>query len=261
VFGRDASHPVKQALENGVLHIDTAQMYKNEDTVGVAIREYLDTHQALPRSSLFITTKLANLPQDGSVLESLQTSLSKLQLDYVDLFLIHFPTFFEGRLPQVWREMEQVKKLGLARSIGVSNWRVDDFAKILPGAEILPAVNQIEFHPGVLHASLPLLEIHKKYKIMTASYGGLSPLFRAEGNPLSAQLAMIRARLSVTDAQILQLWLIAKGSLAVTTTSKTQRVLDSLAVPELTPLTVEEIKSIDAGIGKHQRYFAKHMDD
>lgn len=131
---------------------------RNEDTVGVAIREYLDTHQALPRSSLFITTKLANLPQDGSVLESLQTSLSKLQLDYVDLFLIHFPTFFEGRLPQVWREMEQVKKLGLARSIGVSNWRVDDFAKILPGAEILPAVNQVNL-PRPASLSFMLIDV------------------------------------------------------------------------------------------------------
>ena len=98
-------------------------IYSNEDTVGDAIALYLSKPGAPPRSSLYITTKIRGLSPGETVEDSLRGSLRKLRLDYVDMYLIHFPTAFEGRLAEVWKGMEEVQKLGLAKSIGVSNWR------------------------------------------------------------------------------------------------------------------------------------------
>lgn len=120
-------------------HIDAAEIYENEDTVGEAIAEYLASPGAPPRSSLFVTTKL----KDGPPVEGLKKFLAKLRLDYVDLYLIHFPMPFEGRLPEVWKEFEEAHRLGLAKSIGVSNFRLVDLEKILPTAVIPPSVNQV----------------------------------------------------------------------------------------------------------------------
>ena len=115
-------------------------MYKNEDTLGEGIKA-----SGKPRSMLFVTTKLHLLSGDQTVKDSLLESLKKLGLAYVDLFLIHDPTPHqkEGRLKEIWTQMEQVKDEGLARSIGVSNFRVSDLEEILPGAKIIPSVNQV----------------------------------------------------------------------------------------------------------------------
>lgn len=140
VFGKDVTDVVRLALDNGMVHLDGAQMYKNEESLGAAIKESGKT-----RSDLFVTTKLDLLPPGRTVKEALQISLKKLGLDSVDLFLIHCPAPAnkEGKLQDLWRQMEGVKKDGLAKSIGVSNFRVQDLESILEIAEIVPAVNQV----------------------------------------------------------------------------------------------------------------------
>lgn len=143
MFKKPATEPVKLAFKAGITHIDAAEIYENEDSVGVAISEYLTSPGAPPRSSIFVTTKLQKLPEGGSVVDALKGSLAKLHVDYVDLYLIHFPMPFEGKLPEVWRGMEEAHKLGLAKTIGVSNFRLSDLEKIVPTAEIPPAVNQV----------------------------------------------------------------------------------------------------------------------
>jgi len=140
LYQKDATQSVCQAIEAGITHLDGAQMYKNEDTLGEGIKA-----SGKPRSMLFVTTKLNLLSGDQTVKDSLLQSLQKLGLAYVDLFLIHDPTPHqkEGRLKEIWTQMEQVKDEGLAKSIGVSNFKVSDLEEILPGAKIIPSVNQV----------------------------------------------------------------------------------------------------------------------
>jgi len=148
LYGKDAANLVRMAIDNKITHLDGAQMYNNEDTLGTGIKA-----AGKPRSELFVTTKLANLAPGQTVKESLKASLNKLGLDYVDLFLIHDPTpaTKEGKLAQWWEGMEEVHREGLAKSIGVSNFRVEDLKIILDSGKIVPAVNQAGFLPVPLN--------------------------------------------------------------------------------------------------------------
>lgn len=138
LYKQDAESAVRVAIANGIVHLDGAQMYQNEESLGNAIAS-----SGKPRSELYVTTKLAELPAGKTVRDTLLESLKKLKLDYVDLFLIHVPTQHEGKLKSVWKEFEGLQKEGLAKSIGVSNFRVKDLEEIIDGAAVIPAVNQV----------------------------------------------------------------------------------------------------------------------
>lgn len=145
LYTKDAADLVKLAIDNGVSHLDGAQMYQNEESLGRGI-----TNSGKPRSELFVTTKL-NLPTlapGETITQSLKASLSKLNLDYVDLFLVHDPTpaTKQGNLVQVWEGMEEVYHLGLAKAIGISNFQVEDIKAILEHGKIVPAVNQVRLY-------------------------------------------------------------------------------------------------------------------
>ncbi|KZT70126.1 Aldo/keto reductase [Daedalea quercina L-15889] len=262
LYSKDAENAVRQAIETGVVHLDGAQVYNNEESLGAGI-----VASGKPRSSLFLTTKLNLIPAGQTVRDTLVTSLKKLQTDYVDLFLIHFPINHEASLPEIWKQFEEIQKEGLAKSIGVSNFRVKDFEQILPTAKVIPAVNQIEYHPYVFKADQPVIEFMKKHNIIPTSYGGLTPIVRFSGGPVDPVLQSAAARLSketgatVTEGQVLQLWLRAQGIPAITTTSKASRVKEYLAAETLPDLTPEEIKAIDdEGSKVHHRVFAKFFD-
>lgn len=140
LFGKDASEHVRMAIENDITHLDGAQVYDNEEHLGAGIKA-----SGKPRTELYIVTKL-NTPNPGQTVKSmLSASLVKLGVDYVDLFLIHAPFWGRerGNLKQVWKEMEAVRKEGLTKSIGVSNFSEDDLKVIMDGAEVIPAVNQV----------------------------------------------------------------------------------------------------------------------
>jgi diketogulonate reductase-like aldo/keto reductase len=140
-YKTDIQDIVTAAINAGFTHLDGAQAYLNEDSLGVGIAA-----TGKPREQLFVTTKLIKPPEGKTVRETLVESLSKLRLDYVDLFLIHTPTQYTkqpGLLKAVWKEMEAVKKEGLARSVGVSNFRPANLREILDGAEFPPSVNQV----------------------------------------------------------------------------------------------------------------------
>ena len=140
LYSKDAAEFVRIAIENNITHLDGAQVYKNEDTLGAGIKA-----SGKPRPELFVVTKLGNLEPGQTVKESLKISLGKLGLDYVDLFLIHFPPQerTEQFFSQVWEGMEEVKRDGLAKSIGVSNFTVEDLKAVLKTAKVVPAVNQV----------------------------------------------------------------------------------------------------------------------
>ncbi|KAI0293048.1 NADP-dependent oxidoreductase domain-containing protein [Russula brevipes] len=258
---KDAQDLVTSAINAGFTHLDTAQMYKNEESLGAAIAA-----AGKPREQLFVTTKLGRQPEGRTVRDALVGSLAQLRLDYVDLFLIHTPLYFPykepGVLKAVWKEMEALKKEGLTRSIGVSNFRSAQLREILDGAEFPPSVNQIEFHPYVYKDLLPTLELQKQHGIMTASYGGLSPIFRVKGGPLEPVLASIAERLSDTtgepfnEAQVLFLWQREKGIVIVTTTTNPSRLPEYLNTLDAPRLTDSDIALIDeAGAKEHHRLF------
>lgn len=141
LYKRDARKAVLLAIRSGFRHLDGAQLYENENTLGDAIAE-----SGIPRSEFYVTTKLAKLEGETTVIESLKESLEKLKLDYVDLFLIHIPTYHQStptRLQEVWKGMVEAKKAGLTKSIGVSNFNIKNFEDILATNSEVPVVNQV----------------------------------------------------------------------------------------------------------------------
>lgn len=267
LYQRPADSSVSVALEAGFTHIDCAEMYGNEASVGRAIKTFLSGPEAPPRGSIFVTAKLLTIPSGKTVKDSIKESLRKLQIEYLDLYLIHTPVPHQGRLKEVWNQMEEVYKEGLAKNIGVSNFRLKDFAEFIDSVEILPVVNQIEFNPYLLKATEPLLALHKNYNILTASYGGLMPLTHKTGGPLDDVLPGIRERLSkhsdkqVSDGQVLLKWLGAHDVLPITTSSKKDRLVNLLETPDLPELTPDEVRTInEAGKKIHFRNHMQHME-
>ncbi|KAM5535169.1 hypothetical protein V8D89_011105 [Ganoderma adspersum] len=267
LYGKDAETSVSNAIANGFVHLDGAQMYQNEDSLGKAIAA-----SSVPREKLFVTTKLYKLAEGETVRDSLLQSLKKLHVDYVDLYLIHVPQDFGSALKEIWRQFEDLKTEGLAKSIGVSNCRISDFAALgldePGGVRIPPAINQIEYHPYVYAQSTAVLDYHRKHNIVTASYGGLSPIFREKGGPVDPVLDTVRERIKkdtgkeVTRGQVLGLWLRALGVPQITTTSKESRLLEYLDTVTLPDLTSEEVKAIsDAGSQLQSRQFPRFMKE
>src|SRR5580700_4758953 len=135
--GGQCTDTVRWALEAGYRHIDTAQAYHNEDSVGRALRE-----SGVPRDQVFITTKF--LPRRGDAAEEAEKSLHRLGLDQIDLYLVHWP---QGGATRAWAGLERARERGLARSIGVSNFSAPELEAVIAAGTIPPAVNQVEFNP------------------------------------------------------------------------------------------------------------------
>ncbi|OJA16548.1 hypothetical protein AZE42_00629 [Rhizopogon vesiculosus] len=256
-YQQDAQTAMQTAIASGFTHLDCAQMYENEETVGAAIKA-----SGTPRSELFITTKLNILPPGQTAKTALKESLEKLGMEYVDLYLVHNPSHHEGQLKAVWKVMEECKKEGLAKSIGVSNFDVGHLQEILEDAQCPPSVNQVEIHPYTWKSLQPVFALHKEFDIVTSSYGGLSPLFRAQGGPVDPIIEKIRERLESTRGQpvssshVLNKWLQQQGILVVTTSSKADRMKEYLDTANVPELTAEEMGLIEsAGAQRHQKFF------
>lgn len=158
---------VKMAIGLGYHHLDGAESYKNETELGEGIKA-----SGVDRSKLYVTTKVWEpTGEAGDIERALKASLKKLQLEYVDLYLIHSPFWAKSEqdLQNSWAEMEALQKAGLVKTIGVSNYRPQDIEAVLKTAKVKPAVNQIEFHPYLQRVEL--LECHKKHGIATTAYG------------------------------------------------------------------------------------------
>jgi diketogulonate reductase-like aldo/keto reductase len=146
--GQEVVDAVTTALETGYRSIDTAALYGNESGVGKAIRE-----SGIPREDIFLTTKVWNDDQRGERIQAaFEESLERLGMDYVDLYLVHWPV--EGFYHQTWGEMEKIYHSGRAKAIGVSNFQIHHLKDILRDYQIVPAVNQIEFHPFLVQSEL-----------------------------------------------------------------------------------------------------------
>ncbi|KAJ7510050.1 NADP-dependent oxidoreductase domain-containing protein [Mycena galericulata] len=264
LFGKDCANAIKLAIDCGFTHLDGAQIYNNEDSLGAGIKA-----AGKPRSELYIVTKLKPGLGGAQVKPSLVESLQKLGVDYVDLFLVHSPRPNKAPAPgdkpidlvELWQAMEAVQAEGLAKSIGVSNFGLEDLKTIVPGAKVVPSVNQIELHPYIWKAAEPVVKYCLEHGITPESYGGLSPLVRAPGGPVDEVLPAIEERLGkelgrpVTSSQVLSKWISQKGAIVVTTSSKEARIKEYLAVTGVPDLTPEELEAIEAAGAKLPKRF------
>jgi diketogulonate reductase-like aldo/keto reductase len=233
----------KTALSVGFSHIDTAQAYRNEVEAGRALRE-----SGLPRDKVFVTTKYSGLDGLG-IRASIHNSLKNLGISYVDLYLIHAPFLAKPDIPTAWKEMEALVDAGLARSIGVSNFGAKDLEILLKHARILPAANQILFHPYVYKQQLPTLEICTQHRIVVEGYSPLIPLTQYPYGPVSGVVGAIATREGVKPEQVLLAWAKAKGAVVVTTSSRRWRLEGYIAAGDLA-LTTSDLVDIDEAGGK-----------
>ncbi len=167
--GEEVEKSVTWALETGYRSIDTATIYGNERGVGKALRE-----SGIPREEIFLTTKVWNADQrEKRTLAAFEESLERLDTDYVDLYLIHWPV--KGYYRETWKVMEEIYHSGRAKTVGVSNFLVHHLQDILKESNLVPAVNQVEFHPCLVQPEL--LNFCKEHKIQLEAW---SPLMRGE---------------------------------------------------------------------------------
>ncbi|WP_018683602.1 aldo/keto reductase [Actinokineospora enzanensis] len=196
---------VGTALAAGYRSIDTAAIYGNERGAGIAIAE-----SGLPREQLYVTTKLWNHDQGhDSALRAFDASLERLGLEYVDLYLIHWPVPARDAYVDTWRAFEKIRADGRARSIGVSNFHVPHLRRLLAETDVVPAVNQIELHPNLPQAELRAF--HTEHGIATEAW---SPL--AQGELLGdATLAAVAEKHGRSPAQVLLRWHVQLGNVVI----------------------------------------------
>lgn len=240
VDGQDTmTAAIQHAFEDGYRLFDTAQLYGNEAEVGTALKQL-----ALPRDEIFVTTKVAEENQGyDRAIASVKESLQKLQLDYVDLLLVHWPierSFFE-----TWRAFEDMKKAGLTKSIGVSNFEMIHLQYLATQAHEMPVVDQIELHP--LLTQKPLLKFNQDYQIITQAW---SPLGR--GAILDQDvLKQIAARHQKSPAQVILRWHLQNGVSFIPKSVHEARIAQNAAIYDFS-LTPAEMAQIDA-LNNYQR--------
>jgi len=241
---------VLDALDVGYRHIDTAMIYRNERAVGRAIAA-----SGIARDELFITTKLWNSDQGADTAEpALRTSLELLGLDYVDLYLIHWPAPLRDRFVESWLALERLHEQGLARAIGVSNFQPEHLEKILDAGSVVPAVNQVELHPAFQQRDLRAF--HEPLGVLTEAWGPLG-----QGKYELAELpglADIAAAHGKSIPQVVLRWHLQEGVIVFPKTVRRERLVENLSVFDF-ELSAEEmamIAALDQG-----RRVGTHPDD
>ncbi|KAJ3328749.1 hypothetical protein HDU76_009362 [Blyttiomyces sp. JEL0837] len=231
---KDAYTAVLAALKHGYRHIDTAALYGNERDVGRAVRD-----SGIPRSQIWITTKLwiDQAKGNGATLRAFEESLKKLDIGYIDLYLIHAPVV--GTRLDAWKEMEEIYKSGKAKAIGVSNYGIDHLTELLEKCTITPAVNQIEVHPFLQRTDL--CAFCKSKGIVVQAY---SPLTKARklGDPTVVRIA---ENLDKTPAQILIRWGIQMGYVTLPKTTTMSRISENASVFDWS-IPKEDMDALDA---------------
>ncbi|GAA2066917.1 aldo/keto reductase [Leifsonia soli] len=226
---------VTDALEVGYRHIDTAAIYGNEEGVGAAIAS-----SGIPRDELFVTTKLWNDRQTDAE-AAFDESLGKLGLDYVDLYLIHWPTPQKDTFVQAWTSLEKIYASGRAKAIGVSNFLVPHLEKLLANTDVVPAVNQIELHPA--HQQPEVTAFSREHGIAIEAWGPLGqgkyPLFET---PEVSQAAEAHGK---TPAQVVIRWHLQTGNIVFPKSNSRSRMAENFDVFDF-ELTSDEIAAISS---------------
>ncbi|WP_285852529.1 aldo/keto reductase [Staphylococcus xylosus] len=229
---------VKHAIENGYTHIDTAMIYENEDKVGQGIAEGLAS-TGLKRSDLFITSKLW-LDDYGrqNVADAYETSLNKLGLDYLDLYLMHWPGTDEALMIDTWQGMEDLYKNDKVKNIGVSNFNIEHLEALLAQVSIKPVINQVEFHPYLLQSFL-----NRYLEVQNIHMESWSPLMNAqilEDETVNA----VANEVGKSPAQVIIRWNVEHGVVVIPKSVTPSRIEENINVFDFT-LTAEQIEKLD----------------
>jgi 2,5-diketo-D-gluconate reductase A len=238
---KDTAKAVREALDIGYRHVDTAEMYGNEKEVGEAIRSF-----GLDRSDVFVTSKLSNAshePRDAR--EAFDATLSDLGFDYVDLFLIHWPlpTLYDGDFVSTWKVLEEFHSDGRARSIGVSNFQVEHLERLAAQTNTVPAVNQIEVHPYLTNEAVR--GYGGEHRIATEAW---SPI--AQGGVLEdPTITRIAEEIGKTPAQVVLRWHIQRGDIVFPKSVTPSRMKENFELFdfELDSEDMEAISTLDRG--------------
>ncbi|KAF9740133.1 Glycerol 2-dehydrogenase (NADP(+)) [Paraphaeosphaeria minitans] len=268
---------VTHALNAGYRHLDCAWFYQNEAEVGDAVHDFLKTNPSVKRSDLFICTKVwPHLMEPEDIKWSFDNSLQKLRMDYIDLFLLHWPFAVEpneDRMPKIgadgkyilkkgltenlepsWRAVEEVNRSGKAKAIGCSNWTIEGLKKLLSYAEVKPTVNQIECHPFLPNDEL--VQFCFKNDILPEAY---SPLGSQNQVPTTGEtvrenktLKEVAERSGHDLAQVLLAWGLRRGYVVLPKSSTPKRIDSNWLIPELSDEDFEAVQSVAKG--RHTRF-------
>ena len=237
----ETAQPVSLALEAGYRHIDTAEMYGNEQGVGEAVRA-----SGLDRNDMYITSKLNNgFHEPDDARRAFDETLSALGTDYVDLFLIHWPlpTLYDGDYVSTWKTLEEFQRDGRARSIGVSNFQVAHLERLAAESDVVPAVNQIELHPYFHNGEVDAYG--REHGIATQAWAPI-----AQGKVLGdAALIDIAARHGKSPAQAVLRWHIQRGNIVFPKSTTPARITENFGLFdfELEPADVQTIDALNRG--------------
>src|SRR5262245_17225910 len=230
----EAQRSVATALEVGYRSIDTAKLYFNEEGVGRAVRD-----SGVARPDLFITTKLWNDEHDyDKALRAFDASLARLGMDYLDLYLIHWPVPRQDKYLEAWRALEKIYADGRARAIGVSNFTLEDLTRVMDSGEIVPAVNQIELHPRLTQEELR--DFHAEHGILTEAW---SPLGSGKGLLDDPTLARVAAHHGRSPAQVVIRWHLQLGNVVIPKSVTPSRIADNFEVFDF-ELSDDEVETI-----------------
>lgn len=234
--GSEAVEAVVSAIEVGYRLIDTAVNYENEASVGEALKR-----AGLPREELFVTSKLPGRHHAyDEAIGSVEASLDRLGLDYLDLHLIHWPNPSVGLYVEAWQALVELQSRGLVRSIGVSNFTRAHLDRIIAETGVTPVVNQIELHPAFPQAEMRAA--HAELGVLTEAWSPLGKRAAPYGEPAVVAAA---SRLGVTPAQVILRWHVELGSLPIPKSSSAVRQAQNLDVFGFS-LTPDEVASITA---------------
>lgn len=233
--GKEVEAAVSEALRVGYRLIDTAKIYGNEKGVGEAI-----SVSEVPREEIFVTTKLWNGDQGyETALRAFDASLERLGLNYIDLYLIHWPGGSDRKA--AWRALCEIYKSGRAKAIGVSNYTVRHLEELLASSDVIPTVNQVEFHPFLYDTQKPLLEFCAKNKIIVEAYSPLAHAHRMN-DPVLSDTA---GRLGKTNAQVMLRWCVQHGTVPIPKSTNPSRIKENLDVFDF-EISAKDMEDINA---------------
>ncbi|CDF80784.1 aldo/keto reductase family oxidoreductase [Formosa agariphila KMM 3901] len=237
--GNEVINAVKYALKANYRHIDTAAIYDNEKGVGQGIKE-----SGIDRKNIFVTSKVWNSDQGyENTLKAFDESLKKLQTDYLDLYLVHWPV--KGKFQDTWRALEFLYNEGKVRAIGVSNFIIEQLEELQTTAQIIPMVNQVEFHPY-----LQQKELFQYCKTNGIQYQAWSPLM--QGRIFEIEIInKLATKYNKTEVQIVLRWNLQRGVITIPKSVKESRIIDNAKVFDF-ELSVEEIEMIN-GLDRMER--------
>ncbi|MED4224040.1 aldo/keto reductase [Neobacillus cucumis] len=240
--GPELIHAIKFAIKHGYRSIDTAAIYQNEEGVGQAIREGLQ-EAGISREELFVTSKVWNSDLGyESTLAAYETSLTKLGLDYLDLFLIHWPV--EGKYKDAWRALETLYKEGKVKAIGVSNFQIHHLEDLMKDAEIKPMVNQVENHPRLTQKEVQAF--CQEHGIQLEAW---SPLM--QGQLLTQPVIQaIADKYNKSTAQIILRWDLQNGVVTIPKSTKEHRIIENAAIFdfELSQADMEQLDGLNQNL-------------